>query len=443
MIKNYKKPTWIQTLSGCAVLLVLCTVSMTTFAYREEAPNNELQEIRESTTSEPSKTSSNEAEISIDDSETLIAELQIELAKAKAKNAIKSEILIAELQLELAKVEAKNAIEVEYAKVVLAVALAEEDRIGKLNEQAPDTVAESQVLEKKLQRVRAEKMLQKATYDHETLKPLKVKLFVRELDALNARIAESRGLVQRPEDSVKSHQIRIAEVLLEQAKALENDTFEVEYAQATLAVALAEVDRIGKLNEQAPNTVSAQEVLEAKLRRGQARAQFEKAQYDRTVIRPLETEIRKQELTIAWARLQQDSLSANRSPHFQIVDDFLSSLAAAEYGKVLGMGDDLFRSQLTSEQLQMLAETIENDFGKFQNREEISTERTEKFTVATRESLVYTSLLIRENREKGSVVYRIHLNEANQVIGFFIVESEKNSTSTNPSAGERTRTSTR
>ena len=410
MIKNYKKPALFQTLCGCLVLLVLCTVSMTTFAYRDADPNEPPVSADEQVEPVPNESGQNDF-----------------VQKPSAESSIESSQLeVAELLLELAKAEADNKIEVEYAHAVWTVAIAKAEANRTANAAIPNTIPAQQVLEEELQKTLAQKQYEKAVYDHNVLKPLRVELQERKRDHVKASAAAKRGAVERPEDAPEFHEVRVAEVLLDLAKkALEEAATELEIAKAAWMLALAEEERANKVNEQSPNTIPHREILDIKLRRTRTQAQYDAAKHFLEVVRPREMRLREQGLTIAWARLQQDSLPVNLPIPFQIVDDFLSSLAAKKYDKVLGMGDELFRSKLSHEQLQSIIGIIEEDLGAFQSREVISAERTEKFTMATNESLVYTAFLIRENRELGKADYRVIVNETNQVIGFFVVESEK------------------
>ncbi len=213
------------------------------------------------------------------------------------------EIKVAELQLELARAEAEKLIEVEYAKAAWTVAIAEVEGIAQKNKEVPNAVADPEVLEAKLRKVQAQKQYEKAIFQVKTIVPLEVKLRERQLELLKANIAAKRGGINRLEDSPEFYQIQVAEVLLEQAKALENNLTDLEYAKAAWTVAIAATERKQATNKLVPNTISDQEMLETKLRKVQAQKQYEKAVYELNTIRPTETKIREQELEIAKLRL--------------------------------------------------------------------------------------------------------------------------------------------
>jgi len=214
-------------------------------------------------------------------------------------------IRIAELQLKLAKAEAAKTIELEYAQAALVVVLAEVERNRALNNQTPNTVSEQLVLETNLKRVLALKQYEKAVYDFEVLKPLEVKLKEEELEHLKAQIAVNRGPAHPGNDvTIARKQLATAEVMLELAKAKEQETSDLEYAKAALVVVLAEVERYQKQNEETPGTISGAVLMEANLRVTQARNTYEKLVYDLEVIRPTERKIKEQELEIAKKRLE-------------------------------------------------------------------------------------------------------------------------------------------
>ncbi len=223
------------------------------------------------------------------------------------------EIKIAELQLELARANANKLIEVEYAKAAWTVTIAEVEGIVQKNKEVANSVSDQEVLEAKLRKIQAQKQYEKAVFNLKN-NEREVKLRDRQLELLKANIAAKRGRIDRLEDSPEFYQIQVAEVLLEQAKALENNMSDVEYAKAAWTVAIADTERKKAMNEQAPNTISEQEMLETKLRKVQAQKQYERAIYDLKIIRPAETQIREQELEIAKLRLVPSFVKNRTAP---------------------------------------------------------------------------------------------------------------------------------
>jgi len=132
-----------------------------------------------------------------------------------------------------------------------------------------------------------------------------VSIEVRE--GVNVNEGEILGTIY---DAIELRQIAAANALLRVARAEQNKTIEIEYALASLSVALAEEERNRLMNARTPNTISAQMVLEAKLRRVQTEKQHERAKYDLLIIKPAETEVKEAELAIAETRLEQRRLVA-------------------------------------------------------------------------------------------------------------------------------------
>ena len=110
------------------------------------------------------------------------------------------------------------------------------------------------------------------------------------------------------DDDVELNRIEASEALLEVARAEQEKKIEIEYAEAAWAVATAEVVKNEEMNKIIPSTVSDQMVLEAKLRKYQAKKQWEKSRYDLNIIRPKETTVKEKELAIAKAMLHQRRL---------------------------------------------------------------------------------------------------------------------------------------
>ncbi|MCL2305557.1 MAG: HlyD family efflux transporter periplasmic adaptor subunit [Planctomycetaceae bacterium] len=120
------------------------------------------------------------------------------------------------------------------------------------------------------------------------------------------------------DDSVELNQVAAAEAMLEVAIAEEKKKIEIEYARATFVVAAAAVERNDYMNQQTPNTIPRQQVLEDMLKKTQAKKQWEKAEYDLYTIRPAETNVKRMELAIAETRLKQRRLI---SPINGIIDE--------------------------------------------------------------------------------------------------------------------------
>ena len=110
------------------------------------------------------------------------------------------------------------------------------------------------------------------------------------------------------DDSVELNRIEASQALLEVAIAEEEKKIEIEYAQAAWAVATAEVEKNEAMNKMIASTVSDQMVLEAKLRKYQAKKQWEKSRYDLITVKPAETKVKEKELAIAKSMLQQRRL---------------------------------------------------------------------------------------------------------------------------------------
>lgn len=122
------------------------------------------------------------------------------------------------------------------------------------------------------------------------------------------------------DDSVDLNRVNAAHALLDVAKAESEKKIEIEYAQAAWWVSKALVEKNEEMNKRIPNTVSDQNVREAKLQMYQAKKQWEKAVYDLTIIRPAEENVKEQELAIAESTLRQRRLF---SPVNGIVDQIV------------------------------------------------------------------------------------------------------------------------
>ena len=110
------------------------------------------------------------------------------------------------------------------------------------------------------------------------------------------------------DDSVELNRIEMTEAMLEVARAEQEKKIEIEYAEAAWAVATAEVAKNDEMNRKIAGTVSDQIVLEAKLKKYQAKKQWEKSRYDLLDIRPRETIVKEKELAIAKSMLEQRRL---------------------------------------------------------------------------------------------------------------------------------------
>ncbi|MGL6226371.1 MAG: efflux RND transporter periplasmic adaptor subunit [Thermoguttaceae bacterium] len=110
-------------------------------------------------------------------------------------------------------------------------------------------------------------------------------------------------------DDAEIGRINVANAALEIAQA-ERDAklLEIEFAQATYQVAEADVEKNTILNKDVPNSVPHITVLEAVLRKIQARQQWRKAHQDYESIRPAEINAKLAELGIAENLLDQRKL---------------------------------------------------------------------------------------------------------------------------------------
>ena len=137
------------------------------------------------------------------------------------------------------------------------------------------------------------------------------------------------------DDSVELFRIEATKAQLEVARAEQEKRIEIEYAEAAWAVASAEVLKNEEMNKIIANTVSDQMVLEAKLRKYQAKKQWEKSRYDLDIVRPRETTVKEKELAIAEAMLEQRRLV---SP----VNGIVTALAGHE-GEWFREGDNILQ----------------------------------------------------------------------------------------------------